>query len=430
MAAVCVYCSSSGRIDPRYVELAAAVGTELARRGHTPGQRRRQRVDDGRRCAGRAGRRRAHGRRHPAGAADLEVADHDADELVVTDDMRARKGVMDAPSRRVPHPARRPRHARGAARDLGRPDPRRCTASRSWCSTRTGSTSRCARRSTSGRAPASSARRAATRRLGQRRADGLRRDRGRLSAAPARPTAPPTGRRSPALVRGGPGDAPFGSGPAADMPTQRLPVHPGWRGHGSTRTGDRCRDAEGAASRPLPVPSRAPVSRRGAAGARVPRIGADRVARPAGSRPRRASGTPARRARPRPPWPPGSPGSRPSVGVERLADEVLVRQRHEHRPAGRDQLVQPPRELQRVVRRLPEVVGRVDEDPVAPYAGRHRPLRQSGHRGDHVGHHVVVRHAVRVGARRQAAGVAADQRRRRTRRRPPRAPGRRPTRCR
>jgi predicted Rossmann-fold nucleotide-binding protein len=35
VAAVCVFCSSSGRIDPSYVELAAAVGTELARRGHS-----------------------------------------------------------------------------------------------------------------------------------------------------------------------------------------------------------------------------------------------------------------------------------------------------------------------------------------------------------------------------------------------------------
>ena len=32
MAAVCVFCSSSARIDQAYVDLAAAVGTELARR--------------------------------------------------------------------------------------------------------------------------------------------------------------------------------------------------------------------------------------------------------------------------------------------------------------------------------------------------------------------------------------------------------------
>ena len=37
----------------------------------------------------------------------LEVADQDADELVVTADMRERKGEMDARCRRVPRAARR-----------------------------------------------------------------------------------------------------------------------------------------------------------------------------------------------------------------------------------------------------------------------------------------------------------------------------------
>ena len=35
MAAVCVYCASSTRIDDRYVQLAADVGSALARRGHS-----------------------------------------------------------------------------------------------------------------------------------------------------------------------------------------------------------------------------------------------------------------------------------------------------------------------------------------------------------------------------------------------------------
>ena len=35
MAAICVFCSSSERIAPSYVDLAADVGTELARRGHS-----------------------------------------------------------------------------------------------------------------------------------------------------------------------------------------------------------------------------------------------------------------------------------------------------------------------------------------------------------------------------------------------------------
>jgi len=95
VAAVCVFCSSSGRIDRSYVELAAAVGTELARRGHTL-------VSGGGSvsCMGAVARAaRAGGARTvgvvPRVLVDLEVADHDADELVVTPDMRSRKGVMD-----------------------------------------------------------------------------------------------------------------------------------------------------------------------------------------------------------------------------------------------------------------------------------------------------------------------------------------------
>jgi len=95
VAVVCVFCSSSGRIDRSYVELAAAVGTELARRGHTL-------VSGGGTvsCMGAVARAaRAGGARTvgvvPRGLVDLEVADHDADELVVTPDMRSRKGVMD-----------------------------------------------------------------------------------------------------------------------------------------------------------------------------------------------------------------------------------------------------------------------------------------------------------------------------------------------
>ena len=96
MAAVCVYCSSSGRIDPSYVELAAAVGTELARRGHGL-------VSGGGSvsCMGAVARAARAGGAHTVGVIprvllDLEVADDDADELLVTDDMRTRKGLMDA----------------------------------------------------------------------------------------------------------------------------------------------------------------------------------------------------------------------------------------------------------------------------------------------------------------------------------------------
>ncbi|HWB67945.1 MAG TPA: TIGR00730 family Rossman fold protein, partial [Mycobacteriales bacterium] len=34
MATICVFCASSTRIPQRYVDLAAEVGRELARRGH------------------------------------------------------------------------------------------------------------------------------------------------------------------------------------------------------------------------------------------------------------------------------------------------------------------------------------------------------------------------------------------------------------
>jgi uncharacterized protein (TIGR00730 family) len=98
VAAVCVFCSSSGRIDPSYVELAGAVGTELARRGHSL-------VSGGGSvsCMGAVARAaRAGGARTvgviPRVLLEMEVADRDADDLLVTDDMRARKGVMDARS--------------------------------------------------------------------------------------------------------------------------------------------------------------------------------------------------------------------------------------------------------------------------------------------------------------------------------------------
>lgn len=96
MAAVCVFCSSSGRIEASYVGLAAEVGSELARRGHSL-------VSGGGSvsCMGAVARAARAGGAHTVGVIpqvllDLEVADHDADELLVTDDMRARKGLMDA----------------------------------------------------------------------------------------------------------------------------------------------------------------------------------------------------------------------------------------------------------------------------------------------------------------------------------------------
>lgn len=96
MAAVCVYCASSPRIDPSYVALAAEVGSELARRGHSL-------VSGGGdlSCMGAVARAaRAGGARTvgviPEPLLALEVGDRDADELLVVPDMRTRKGLMDA----------------------------------------------------------------------------------------------------------------------------------------------------------------------------------------------------------------------------------------------------------------------------------------------------------------------------------------------
>jgi uncharacterized protein (TIGR00730 family) len=95
VANICVFCASSERIDRKYVDLASTAGAELARRRHTL-------VSGGGSvsCMGAVARAaRAGGARTvgviPRALIDLEVADHDADELVVTDDMRLRKGEMD-----------------------------------------------------------------------------------------------------------------------------------------------------------------------------------------------------------------------------------------------------------------------------------------------------------------------------------------------
>jgi uncharacterized protein (TIGR00730 family) len=98
MASICVYCSSSITIDQRYVDLAADVGTELARRGH-------RLVSGGGDLSsmGAVARAARAGGAHttgviPHGLLDLEVGDQDADELLVVEDMRTRKGLMDAHS--------------------------------------------------------------------------------------------------------------------------------------------------------------------------------------------------------------------------------------------------------------------------------------------------------------------------------------------
>jgi uncharacterized protein (TIGR00730 family) len=95
MAAICVFCASSDRIPQHYVDLARDVGTEIARRGHSlvtgggsvscMGAVARAARDGGARTVGII----------PEALLAWEVADEDADELVVTPDMRVRKGEMD-----------------------------------------------------------------------------------------------------------------------------------------------------------------------------------------------------------------------------------------------------------------------------------------------------------------------------------------------
>jgi uncharacterized protein (TIGR00730 family) len=95
VAAICVFCASSERISPHYVELAAEVGTELGRRGHTlvSGGGALSMMGAVAQAARAAG---AHTVGViPRALLSLEVGDQDADELLVVDDMRIRKGLMD-----------------------------------------------------------------------------------------------------------------------------------------------------------------------------------------------------------------------------------------------------------------------------------------------------------------------------------------------
>ena len=95
MATICVFCASSERIDQTYVDLARDVGAELARRGHdlVSGGGSVSSMGAVARAA-RAGGARTVGV-IPRALTQMEIADHDADELVVTEDMRTRKGEMD-----------------------------------------------------------------------------------------------------------------------------------------------------------------------------------------------------------------------------------------------------------------------------------------------------------------------------------------------
>lgn len=98
MATICVFCASSDAIPPHYVSLAAEVGAEIARRGHSlvtgggsvsmMGAVARAVREGGGRTVGII----------PRALLEREIADHDADDLVVCDTMRERKAEMDARS--------------------------------------------------------------------------------------------------------------------------------------------------------------------------------------------------------------------------------------------------------------------------------------------------------------------------------------------
>jgi uncharacterized protein (TIGR00730 family) len=92
---ICVYCSANDAIDPRYFELAGEVGTALASRGWGL-------VSGGGSVSmmGAVARAVRAGGGYTVGVIpqkliEMEVADHDADELIVTTDMRQRKAIMD-----------------------------------------------------------------------------------------------------------------------------------------------------------------------------------------------------------------------------------------------------------------------------------------------------------------------------------------------
>jgi uncharacterized protein (TIGR00730 family) len=95
MASICVYCSSSEQIDISYVELALEFGSRLAAAGHSL-------VSGGGRVSmmGAVAKAARAGGAHTVGVIPehlipYEVADTDADELIVVTTMRERKRVMD-----------------------------------------------------------------------------------------------------------------------------------------------------------------------------------------------------------------------------------------------------------------------------------------------------------------------------------------------
>jgi uncharacterized protein (TIGR00730 family) len=96
MTAMCVYCSSSETIDSSYLALASAVGARLAKEGYGL-------VSGGGRVSmmGALARAARAGGAHTVGVIPrhlmgYEVADTEADELIVVETMRERKRIMES----------------------------------------------------------------------------------------------------------------------------------------------------------------------------------------------------------------------------------------------------------------------------------------------------------------------------------------------
>jgi uncharacterized protein (TIGR00730 family) len=94
VAAVCVFCASSSTLEQRWLDLAHATGREIAARGHS--------LVSGGGKVGMMGTVAAGARAGgghtlgviPQSLVDLEIADLDSAELIVTADMAARKTIM------------------------------------------------------------------------------------------------------------------------------------------------------------------------------------------------------------------------------------------------------------------------------------------------------------------------------------------------
>lgn len=92
---VCVFCASSAAIEDHHLDLATRVGEAMGARGWTvvTGGGSVSMMGAVSRAARRSGGRTVGV--IPEGLLHHEVADEEADELVVTPDMRTRKGEMD-----------------------------------------------------------------------------------------------------------------------------------------------------------------------------------------------------------------------------------------------------------------------------------------------------------------------------------------------